>query len=165
MQHECQGVQREPVRNEFRGIARRAVHVVASPQVAMVGTGGRGIFPGERIPGPAPDSGAELPIGWGVKAYDLGDARTQQAVQTIMGDVARWQSDPRASYDAIQAVLVGSGPNGSQIDKLPGTGERAVAWARLILLKAASLDQAQQFAVQGSQQTGAALAAVQGLPQ
>jgi len=130
---------------------------------AVAPGGGQGIFPGERIPGPAPDSGAVLPVGWGLRAYELGDPPTQQAVESIMGDVMRWNSDPRAGYDQIAAAVTSADANGSQIDRLPGTGARAVAWARLILVKATSVEQAQQYAGLGSQATGAALAAVQGL--
>jgi len=134
----------------------------SASQVVAPG-GGQGIFPGERIPGPAPDSGAVLPIGWGIRAYEMGDPPTQQAVQSIMGDAMRWSNDPRAGYDQIAAAVTSADVNGSQIDRLPGTGERAVAWARLILVKANSVEQAQQYAGLGSQATGAALAAVQGL--
>jgi hypothetical protein len=125
----------------------------------------RGIFPGDRIPGPANDTPTDLtPIGWGIRAYDLGDAQTQQAAQTVMGDVKLWRDDPRSGYDTIQRAIDATDPSHKSIVKLDGRGTRALAWARLIVVTAASLDQARQYAALGSAETGAALAAAETLP-
>ena len=125
----------------------------------------RGVFPGDRIPGPANDTSTDLtPIGWGIRAYDLGDANTQQAVQTIMGDVKAWRVGPRAAYDNIQGAIDAADPSHKAVAKLAGRGTRALAWARLIVVSATSLDQARQYAATGSVETGAALAAAETLP-
>jgi hypothetical protein len=124
----------------------------------------RGIFPGDRIPGPANDTSTDLtPFGWGIRAYDLQDANTQLAVQTIMGDVKAWRDSPRAAYDMIQGVVNATDPSHPAIAKLAGRGTRALAWARLIVVSAGSLDQARQYAVSGSVETDAAVAAAETL--
>ncbi len=125
----------------------------------------RGVFPGDRIPGPANDTSTDLtPTGWGIRAYDLGDANTQQAVQTVMGDVKFWRDDPRSAYDNIERAIDAADPSHKSVAKLGGRATRALAWARLIVVTAASLDQARQYAAPGSVETGAALAAAQKLP-
>jgi hypothetical protein len=126
----------------------------------------RGVFPGERVPGPANDTpGDWSPVGWGMRAFDLGDPSVQTAVQLVMGDVGRWRATPRARYDEIARASTATDPNHTAISRLDGRGLRAVAWARLILTQAVSLPEAQRWAALGSQETGAALSAVQSLPQ
>ena len=125
----------------------------------------RGVFPGERVPGPPKDTSSDLtPIGWGIRAYDLGDVKTQPAVQTVMGDVKLWRNDPRSRYNEIERAVTGTDLNRSLVGKLDGRSMRAVAWARLIIAKAGSLDESHQYAILGSTETSAALGAVQNLP-
>jgi hypothetical protein len=125
----------------------------------------RGIFPGDRIPGPANDTPTDwAPFGWGIRAYDLGDGPTQQAVQSIMGDVTLWRTSPRLSYDAIQRTVALPDPSHKAIGQLSGRATRALAWARLVQVQGATLDAARQFGAAGRQETTAALAAAAGLP-
>ena len=48
--------------------------------------------------------------------------------------------------------------------RLDGSAARAVAWARLIQVKATTLDQARQFGAAGQKETQVALAAASSLP-
>jgi hypothetical protein len=124
----------------------------------------RGIFPGDRIPGPANDTPNDwAPFGWGIRAYDLGDAPTRQAVQAILGDVALWRTSPRLAYDEIQRAVALADASHNAIGQLNGHATRALAWARLAQVKAATLDEARQFGAAGQQETAAASATVAGL--
>jgi len=125
----------------------------------------RGVFPGERVPGPANDTSTDLtPIGWGIRAYDQASPADQAAIQAVVGNVKQWRDSPRLRYDAIEHATTGTPPNPSLIAKLDGQAMRALAWARLIITSAATLDQARTYAQSGAQEAGAALAAVQSIP-
>jgi hypothetical protein len=123
-----------------------------------------GIFPGERIPGPANDSAPNpAPFGWGIRAYDLGQPQTQQAVQSIMGNVKQWRDNPRSGYDQIEHALGAKDTNHTAIAQLDGQAQRALAWARLIVTQATTLEVARQYAELGRRETAGALAAAQSL--
>ena len=125
----------------------------------------RGVFPGERVPGPANGTSTDLtPFGWGIRAYDQLDPSARPVIQKIMGDVKQWRDNPRARYDDIERALAGTPPNTSLINRLDGRTMRALGWARLIVSQASNLDQALRYAQAGSQETAAALAAAQTLP-
>ncbi len=95
----------------------------------------RGVFPGERVPGPANDTPTDLtPIGWGLRAYDQVNLAGRPAIQTVMGDVKGWRDNPRARYDDIQRAITGPQPNPGRIGQLGGQAMRALAWARLIIV-------------------------------
>lgn len=125
----------------------------------------RGVFPGERVPGPANGTSTDLtPFGWGIRAYDQLTPSARPVIEKIMGNVKQWRDNPRARYDDIERALAGTPPNTSLINRLDGRAMRALGWARLIVSQASNLDQAQRYALAGSQETAAALAAVQTLP-
>jgi hypothetical protein len=121
----------------------------------------RGVLPGERIPSAAPDTAAaHWPVGWGITVYEKGGPAARQAVQaTIMGDVERWKKNAAGRYGEIERAIAGTDLSRDATSKLDGRAMRAVAWARLILTKAASLDDAKIYAGHGVADTSASLEA------
>ncbi len=119
----------------------------------------RGVLPGERVPQPAPDVGTPVfPYGWAMLAHDAGDDHAKQVVRDLLGDFDMWRSQPRAGYDQVQSAVSASDAQGSAIKKeLTGNAPRALAWARFILTRAQSLDDARSAATQGARETSAAL--------
>lgn len=122
----------------------------------------RGVLPGDRIPEAAPDTrAAEWPIGWAVRVFEDGDENTRQVIESmILGNVNLWKNKPRARYDEMEKAVAGSDVQRQLVGKLDGRAMRAMVWARLILVKAQSLAEAQNYAKSGLQEVGACLEAV-----
>ena len=103
----------------------------------------RGVFPGDRIPGPANDTSTDLtPIGWGIRAYDLGDARLSKPpkrswVMSSLGETLPRSATIISRRRRRRTRAIRRSPNWTG-----APGPRALAWARLILTQAVSLDEA-----------------------
>ncbi|MBI5878622.1 MAG: hypothetical protein HZB53_13315 [Chloroflexi bacterium] len=105
----------------------------------------QGVLPGERVPGPAPDVGnPQWPAGWALLVYGEGRPGDQAVVRDLIGDVGVWQSAPRRGYDAVAAAIA-AGPVVESV-KLAGPVGRTLAYARLILATADSLERAHRWA-------------------
>lgn len=103
---------------------------------------GRGVLPGEKSPvsgGANGDAPPQFPFGLAL----LAAGRNPNTPQTmaLLGDVTLWRTKPRAGYDAIaNAVARGD------VAGLQGAVPRAVAFGRLILTSAHTLDAAHTLA-------------------
>lgn len=121
---------------------------------------GYGVLPAGRVQSAAPDTkAAQLQLGWALNTYEQGGSNAQKQIQIILGNVKQWQNNPVAGYEQIQQAVQNSDVNRPQVDKLDGQAVQAVAWARLILVKAQTTDQAVQFAKDGLRNTTEALQA------
>lgn len=120
----------------------------------------RGVLPGERVPGPAPDVGNPVfPYGWALLAFDDGDDGDKGIVRALIGNVEEWQDSPRMAYNEIESAIASSDAQRNQVGKLNGSVPRIVAYARLMLTKAQTLDEAKAYASLAAQESSAALAA------
>jgi len=121
---------------------------------------GRGILPGERVPGPPPDVGTPVfPYGLAFLALEQGTSADQQALVSLLGNVELWRSTPRGGYDEIESAVMAADAQKNIIGRLSGRVPRLVASARFILIKAQTLDEAKRFAALGSADSQAALEA------
>jgi hypothetical protein len=121
---------------------------------------GYGVLPAGRVQSAAPDTRAgQLQNGWALNVYENGDSNAKMQVQKILGDVKQWQNNPMSAYAQIQMAVQNSDLNHSQVGKLDGQTVQALAWARLILVKAHSVEQARRFANNGLSNTAKALQA------
>lgn len=121
---------------------------------------GYGVLPAGRVQSAAPDTrAAQVQIGWALRVYAQGDINAQKLVRIILGDVKQWQNEPMAAYQQIQNVVQNSDANHPQVGKLNGQAVQAVAWARLILIKAQTSEQAHGFAENGLRNMAEALQA------
>lgn len=124
----------------------------------------QGILPGEGIMGPARGLNVRRPLGWGQIVYLKGDDHTRQLIQgTIMGNMERWINQPEGRYDDIERAIAGTDLNHSMTSKLDGHAMRVVAWARLILTQAGSLNDAKTYASYGIADIGASLDAARAI--
>ena len=122
---------------------------------------GYGVLPAGRIQEAAPDTpAAGIQLGWALEVYENSGQSDQKPIQTILGNVNLWQTNPSEAYAVIQSAVTSTSPNYVQVTKLQGNVDQAVAWARLILVKAQTLDEAQAFANNGLKETRAALRAI-----
>jgi len=121
---------------------------------------GYGVLPASRVQTAAPDTrAAQVQIGWALKVYEQDSSNSQKQIQVILGDIKLWQNNPISGYEQIQFAVQNSDVENPQVTKLDGQVVQAVAWARLILLKAQTIEQANQFAVSGLKNTAEALKA------
>jgi hypothetical protein len=121
---------------------------------------GYGVLPAGRIQEAAPDTPADrIQLGWALDVYDKGEKGNQKLIQAILGNVKLWQTDPSSAYAAIQSAVTSNSQDHVQIKKLQGNVDRAVAWARLILISAKTLDEAKDFARNGQTEINAAVLA------
>jgi hypothetical protein len=121
---------------------------------------GYGVLPAGRVQSAAPDTrAAQVQIGWALNVYENSNSNAKKQVQIILGDVKQWQNNPMSTYEYIQTVVQNSEMDHLQVGKLNGQAIQAVAWARLILVKAQTTDQAHEFADKGLQNTAKALQA------
>jgi hypothetical protein len=123
---------------------------------------GSGVLPGEKIPEAAPDAPAEFPFGAALVVYSS-NASSQRAIQTILGDVTQWRVRPRLGYDTVERALAGTDLTRDAVSKLNGSVPRAVVWARLILTRARSINEAQTYVERGLLSTRAALDAARSI--
>ncbi len=126
---------------------------------------GLGVLPGERVPQPAPDTrAAVMPTGWAIATYDDGGDQAKTVVRLLIGDVDLWKNSPRDGYNQVELALSAGTTSGSAIAKLPGSVPRALAWARFILTRTQSLDDARSAAAQGAKETNSALQSAHTIP-
>lgn len=119
----------------------------------------RGILPGEKSPLSGADSDAPVQFPFGLVLLAVGSNSNAPALRPLLGDVALWQTKPRAGYDTIANALAQK-----QVDALQGNLPRAVAFARLILTSAQTADDARVFAANAVRELDAALLTAQTIP-
>jgi len=118
---------------------------------------GYGVLPAGRIQEAAPDTrAAQTQLGWAIRLYEQGNLHTQQQMQALLGNVEQWRTDPTSAYAEIQRAVDAGDAKHSLVAKLSGQVPQAVGWARLILTKAQTLEEAQAFAQQGMQRIATA---------
>lgn len=121
---------------------------------------GYGVLPAGRVQSAAPDTrAAQVQIGWALNVYENSNSNAKKQVQIILGDVKQWQNNPMLAYEHIQTAVQNSEVDHLQVGKLNGQAIQAVAWARLILVKAQTISQAREFAGMGLPNTAKALQA------
>lgn len=121
---------------------------------------GFGVLPAGRVQSAAPDTkAAQLQLGWALSTYEQVDLNAQKQIQIVLGNIKQWQNNPETGYEQIQQAVQNSDVNHPQVNKLDGQAVQAVAWARLILVKAQTADQAVLFAKDGLRNTTDALQA------
>ncbi len=121
---------------------------------------GYGVLPAGRVQSAAPDTrAAQLQLGLALSVYETSNANAQNQVRIILGDVEQWQNNPMAAYEQIQMVVQNSEASRPQVGKLDGQAVQALGWARLILVKAQTVQESRVFAENGLQNLTAALQA------
>lgn len=117
-----------------------------------------GVLPAGRVQEAAPGTGAAYTqLGWAILVDETLGSSASQPIQSLLGDTQAWKNDPVGSYNQIQAAIEATDPSHPEASKLGGQVPKAVAWGRLVLIKAQTLEDAKAYASRGSQATSAAL--------
>ncbi len=121
----------------------------------------RGVLPGEKLAvsgGADIDTNAQFPYGLALMA--VGTQTNSPALQNILGDVVLWRTRARGGYDSIESAITQN-----NLAALQGTVPRSVAYARLILTTARTLDEAHQLATFGVNELDSAMQVARTLAQ
>ena len=122
----------------------------------------RGVLPAGRVQEGALGNEAARPqLGWALILYLSGTPAQAEIATQLLGDPHAWQTDAADRYAAIQRAVEGSSDQGNLVQKLSGQVEKSLGWARLLLLRARTLDEAHALATQGALSAAAAVGAVQ----
>lgn len=117
-----------------------------------------GVLPAGRIQESAPGTGAAYTqLGWAILVDETLGTNANQSVQTLLGDTQAWKNDAAGSYRQIDAAIQATNGSHDGVSSLGGQVPQAAAWARLILIKAQTLDEAKLYAGRGAQVTGVVL--------
>jgi hypothetical protein len=119
-----------------------------------------GVLPGETQPQGGADGDRPPPPTAGLALLTMGTSTTPSPeLVAILGDVKLWQSNPRAGYDSITNAVNTADLAQLQLGKLQGSVPRAVAWQRLALTQATTLENANAYSAQTIAELETALAA------
>jgi hypothetical protein len=118
---------------------------------------GRGVLPGEIVPqgGADVDNATGFPRGLALLAG--GTDPDAPLLTALLGDARLWRTKPRAGYDAIEEAVKNAGASPA-LGGLKGNVPRAVAFGRLILTRAGTMDEVKAWAAEGAVELEAAVA-------
>lgn len=108
----------------------------------------RGVLPAGIIQSSANIDTAAQQLGWAIILYEQGDSQAKSQVEQLLGDISLWRNDPFAAWANVASAIEGTTLQHPLVAKLPGIAVREMARARLVLVKANSLQDAQAYACQ-----------------
>ncbi len=124
---------------------------------------GRGVLPGEiQTQGADVDNTTNFSAGLALMA--VGTNPNPPPLTVLLGDVKTWRGQPRAGYDQIANALANANAS-PQLDALQGSVPRAVAFARLLLTNARTMEEARAFAAEAVKEMEEAVGAARELAQ
>jgi hypothetical protein len=108
----------------------------------------QGLLPAGTVQSSVNSDNAHIQLGWALVNYEQGNEQAKKHSQALLGDLSLWMNDPFTAWKNVADAVNGTDLQHLQAAKLLGTIVRQMAWARLVLVKAKSLQDAHFFACQ-----------------